>query len=190
MVRRLMVVVACLAVLATACGGDDDTPGTVTVAGRPYVTAMARSLADHGAGDLHVTRSEATCIAPRWVNTLRPERLHEAGVEPDELSTDEGLDEKAARVALSDAEISELVDAIEACDVDLTATFVEGLTEGATVAADDERCLVEAVPDDLVRRLVAIEVTEGADAPDGDPTLMAELFEALSACPGAIDLGS
>jgi hypothetical protein len=183
-----MVVITCLVVLTVACS-DEDTPGTVTVAGKPYVDAMARGLTDHGAGDLTVTPSQARCIAPKWVNILEPERLDQAGVEPDELAADAGLDEKAARVALTEAEMSELVDAFGECDVDLTRAFVKGLTEGATIAADDERCLVEAVPEDLVRRLVAIEVTEGADAPDADAALMSELFEALSACPGAIDLG-
>lgn len=192
MVPKLMVVaVTCLlaATVATACS-DDATSDKVTVAGQPYVDAMTTSLTDHGAGDVGLSASEAACIAPKWVNILDPDQLDEAGVEPAQLETDQGLDEKAAKVALSDGEVSKLVDAFGECEVDLTVAFVRSLTAGATLGAADEACLVDAVPDDLARRMVGVEITKGADALDDDSGLMAELFEALSTCPGAIDLGN
>lgn len=190
MVRKLVVVVvSCVAVVAAGCG-DDGTSRTVTVEGKPYVDAMTSSLADHGAGEIELSAVESGCIAPKWVNILDPERLDEAGVEPAQLALDQGIDQKAAKVSLTDGEITKLVDAFGECQVDLTRSFVRSLTEGATLAADDEACLVDALPDDLVRRMVAVEVTKGVDGPDEDPNLMAELFQALSACPGAIDLGS
>lgn len=189
MVRKLMVVVAVCVVLGTACGGDDDTPGTVSVEGKPYVDAMTDSLRVHGAGDLALTPAEARCIAPKWVNILRPERLDEAGVAPQDLASADGLDEKAPEVALTDGEISKLVDAFGECELDLQRAFVGSLTAGAALGPDDEACLVEAIPDDLTRRSVAMAVTDGVDAVDDDAGLMSELFQALSACPGAIDLG-
>lgn len=191
MVPRLMVVVTCLAVAtaATACGDDGTNDDKVTVAGKPYVEAMTTSLADHGASGIDLSVTEARCIAPKWVNILDPDQMSQASVEPSQLEPDQGLDDKAAEVALSDAEIAKLVDAFGECDVDLTRSFVRSLTQGATLTENDETCLVDAVPDDLVRRMVSVEITKGTDASDDDPELMAELFEALGTCPGAIDLG-
>lgn len=188
MVRKLVVVVAACLVLVTGCG-DDDAPDTVTVEGKPYVDALTTSLRLHGAGDLELTPSEARCLAPRWVNVLQPERLDEAGVEPEALESADGLDEKAPKVALTDGEISKLVDSFGECDVDLAPAFVHSLTEAADLTPAAEACLVDAIGDDLTRRSVALAVTDGADALDEDTGLMAELFDALSTCPGAIDLG-
>lgn len=192
MVPKLMVLVTCLAtaMAATACGDGGTNDDKVTVAGKPYVEAMTTSLADHGVGGIDLSVTQAGCMAPKWVNILDPDQLDAAKVEPDQLEADQGLDDKAAQVALTDAEIAQLVDAFGECDVDLTRSFVRSLTEGATLTEDDEACLVDAVSDDLVRRMVSVEITKGTDASDDDPELMSELFEALGTCPGAIDLGA
>lgn len=178
-----------IALAATGCG-DDDTPGTVTVEGKPYVEAMREGLLAHGAGSVTVDATAATCIAPKWVNILGPERLDAAGVAPSRLTGDDGLDVTAAKVALTDAQVSKLVDAFGECEVDLPAAFVHDLTRGASPSPEDEACLIDAVPTDLVQRIVGMQITEGDRAPDRDPELVEELFTALSACPGAIDLGS
>lgn len=191
MVPKLMVVATCLAVVmaATACGRDGSN-AKVTVAGKPYVDALTTSLADQGVSGIDLSVTEARCIAPKWVGILDPDQLHAAGVKPSQLEPDQGLDDKAAEVALSDAQLAKLVDSFGECEVDLTRSFVGSLTKGTTLTEADEACLVDAVPDDLVRRMVSVEITKGADTADDDPELMSELFKALGTCPGAIDLGA
>lgn len=190
MVRRAVVLVlAALVAMLAACGGSDGTD-QVSVEGQPYVDALAGNLRDHGAGDVQLTASEAACVAPKWVNVLQPERLDQAGIEPADLEPDDGLDEKAGKVALRDAEIGELVDALGQCDLDLQTAFIATLTEGARLSLEDQDCLDDAISDDLARKVVGLQVTEGTEATDGDAALQAEVFQALSACPGAIDLGS
>lgn len=185
----MVVLASLLPVALGACSGSDG-PAPVSVEARPYVVALGAGLREHGAGDVALSASEAACVAPKWIDVLEPARLDQAGIEPAELTPAGGLDEKAERVALRDAEIAELVDALGQCDLDVQTAFIGTLTEGARLSPADRACLDDAVSEDLTRKVLGVQITEGTEAAAGDEALMGELFEALSACPGAIDLGS
>jgi hypothetical protein len=184
----MVPVIAALVILVAGCG-NDGTSDEVTVESKPYVDALVTDLETHGAGNIDLTGIQARCLAPRWVNVLQPERLEEANIDPEDLEEDTGFDTKAGKVPLSDAEIDKLVDAFGECDVDLQQAFIDHATSGATLSPEDRDCLDDALSDDFLHRMMGIELTKGPTAVDDDPTLSAELFEALSACPGAIDLG-
>ncbi|CAN5681633.1 hypothetical protein BH10ACT1_BH10ACT1_42040 [soil metagenome] len=189
MVPKVVVpLLVALALTATACS-DKGTSDKVTVESKPYVDALVTDLLDHGVGDLDITATEARCLAPRWVNVLQPARLEAAGVKASALRRDAGFDTKAAKVPLSDAEVDKLVEAFGDCQIDLEQSYIDHATAGAPLSPDDRACLQDALPDDLIRRMVGIELTQGDAAVDQDAKLSGELFAALSACPGAIDLG-
>ncbi len=191
MVRRAVVVgvVAALTLLGTGCS-DDPATDDVPVEAQPYVEALSTALARDGAGGVELDSAQAACVAPRWVDVLDPRRLDDAGVDPVDLDGEGGLAERVEGVELTDADVDRLLDAVGDCDIDLHGAFLDGLTAGATPSDDDRACLDDAVSPDLARRAVALGVTDGQEAADGDPQLMTELFEALSACPGAIELGT
>ncbi|QXC59774.1 hypothetical protein KSP35_15485 [Aquihabitans sp. G128] len=188
MVPRVVLPMLAVVVLLAAACTHKGTSDKVTVESKPYVAALVRDLVGHGVGDIEVSGTQARCLAPRWVNVLQPTRLEAAGIEPSALAADAGMDAKAAKVPLTDAEIGKLVDAFGDCDMDLKAAYIDHATAGATLSDDDRSCLTDALSDDLIRRITTVEVTKGAAAVDRDATLSSDLFTALSACPGAIAL--
>lgn len=188
MLAKVVVPLVVALALALSSCGDPGTNDEVTVASKPYVDALVGDLSAHGAGDIELTATQARCLAPRWVNVLQPERLQAAGIRPGTLARDVGFDVKAAEVPLTDGEVGHLVDAFGACDVDLEQAYVDHVTAGHAPDPTDRDCLADALSDDLLRRLVSVELTKGAAAVDQDANLSSELFDALSTCPGAIDV--
>ncbi len=190
MVRKLMIVMVAGALSLTVACSDKATNGDDSEAGKPYVTAFATNLVADGVGDVALDHTEAACIAAKWVTIFRPERLKNAGIKASDLRRHQGVDDKVAGVALSDHEVAKLVAAFGECEVDLREAYLDSITQGATLSETDRICLTDAFSNDLIDRMMAVEITQGARAVDKDKGLSAEVFQALSACPGAIDLTS
>ncbi len=190
MVQKLIIVmITAMVPFAVACS-DKATSGTVSVEGKPYVRAFTTNLVDHGIGEVELNRTQAACVAAKWVNIFQPARLDAAGVTASQLRRAGGLDNKVARVALSDTEITKLVEAFGDCAVDLREAYINSITVGATVSETDRACLSDAFSSQLIDDMMALQITKGTKAVDDDPKMAAEVFAALSSCPGAIDLGS
>ena len=190
MVRKLMVVMVAGVLSFTVACSDKDTSGTVTVEGKPYVSAFTTSLVNDGVGEVQLNRVQAACVAAKWVNIFQPERLDAAGVKPSQLRRKVGVDVKVAQVALSDREIAKLVGAFGECAVDLRKAYIDSITEGTTLSEADRNCLSDALSGQLIDEMMALEITKGTQAVDDDPKMSGQLFAALSSCPGAINLGS
>jgi len=76
--------VACVAVVTVACstgggGGGDDA---VSDEGKPYAESLSTNLTKGGEGEIELSDQQANCIAPKWVNTMKPDRLKKAGIKP------------------------------------------------------------------------------------------------------------
>ena len=190
MLQKLIIVMIAAMVPFTVACADKATSGTVSVEGKPYVRAFTTNLVDHGIGDVQLNPTQAACVAAKWVNIFQPERLDAAGVEASELRRAGGLDDKVAQVALSDAEITKLVEAFGDCEVDLRDSYITSITEGVSISEADRTCLSEAFSSQLIDEMMALQITKGAEAVDDDPKMAGEVFAALSSCPGAINPGS
>ena len=190
MLQKLIIVMVAAMVLFTVGCADKATSGTVSVEGKPYVRAFTSSLVDHGIGEVRLNPTQAACVAAKWVNIFQPERLDAAGVKASELRRAGGLDDKVAQVALSDAEITKLVEAFGDCEVDLRDAYITSITKGVTISEEDRTCLSEAFSSELIDEMMALEITKGVQAVDDDPKMAGDVFAALSSCPGAINLGS
>jgi hypothetical protein len=169
-----------LALLAGACGDDDDDGGASS--DDPYVQALAQSMREDP-DDLQLDQEQADCLAPRFVEILDPARLEEAGITPEQLADD---DDAIVQLGMSEEEGGQMYDALGECDVDARALFLEGMTEDSGMSEEDRACLEEAIDDDFIRQLVAITLTQGEDALDGNDELTSQLMSTFAECPGAL----
>jgi hypothetical protein len=190
-----LLTVAAVAVGIGGCGGDDDDDddagggGEVEVSedAQPYVDAMIESFDNSDPDELQIDREQAQCLAPRWVEAIGPERLAEAGIEPEDFSSDQDVDLSSADLSEDDG--NEMYDAFEACGIDVKTVFVQSMATDEDLSAEDTECLEGAIDDDLLRRILVTTFVEGEGAIEEDEELTGELFAMFAECPGAAGEG-
>jgi hypothetical protein len=188
--RRLTLLLAGAVLPITgACNdGDDASDEEVSEDAQPFVDAMVEGLltGDEGA-EFSLDREQAECLAPRWVDIFRVERLTAAGLDPEDLASE--LDGDFASIGLSDEDGNALYDSFADCDVDVKAALVQTMAAQRDLSDDAADCLRETFPDDLVRRVMVTTFVEGDGAIEADEELTGELVGVFADCPGALDSG-
>lgn len=198
--RRLKIVLtACLALGAISCsgGGGGDSDGGVFGDGgsgrgdsevsseaKPYADALAENFTTPEEGEIALNTEEAGCVAPKWVDTMTPERLKEAGVQPADLAGDEN-EKKIVGLGLGADEAASMIDAFGDCDVDLKGLYIDGLADDGSLTDEDRACLDDAISDQLLKDVLVIGLTEGDAAFDEESGPGKEFVAALRKCPGA-----
>jgi hypothetical protein len=182
MSRTFALLVAAVGISVAGCGDDDDDDDAVGGDAQPYVDAMIESFDSSDPEELQIDREQAQCLAPQWIETIGPERLAEAGIEPEDFTAEEDVD--LSVLGLSDAEADELYDAFATCDIDVREILVQSLVEQENLSEEDAGCVRDAFGEDLVRQLTISGLVEGEEELDPEDPLAAELLAALSRCPG------
>ena len=186
-----LLMAAAVAVSIGGCGDDDDAGGgddvEVSEEAQPYVDAMIESFDNSDPDELEIDREQAQCLAPRWVETIGPDRLAEAGIEPEDFSSEGDVDLSTADLSEDDG--NEMYDAFEACGIDVKNLFVQSMANDEELSTEDVECLEGAIDDDLMRRILVTTFVEGEDALDQDEELTGELFAMFAECPGAAGEG-
>ncbi len=182
-----LVGVLALSTMAAACGDDDDGGsgggGAVSAEAKPYVDELRKSMMADGQ-ELQLTSSQADCMAPKFIDAIGVDTLKAKGVKPEDMASDSDMD--FDELALTDAQGTELVDSFSACDVSLKALFIDSLSSDSEISADDKKCVEDALPDELVERLMVTTFTKGSDALQQDEDLMGQMLGVFSKCPGAV----
>lgn len=191
-----------LALVGTACSDDTAAPATTTSTttevpapsttapppdlgtdAEPYVETLADALASGASGGLPVDPEAARCLAPRWVDVLGEDRLVAAGVTPEQLASGYGADTSAALGELiDDGTATAMVDAFGACAVDVEQVFVEAISAGRDLPAEQQDCLKGAFPDGFGERALILGLSEGASALDANIELNETLVAAAKEC--------
>lgn len=179
-------------VRAVACSDDDGGGGgigggigggEVSEEAKPYVESLSKNLNKSDEGQFDLDDEQSNCIAPRWVNTLKPDRLEKAGIKPADLGSDDNA-ERFVALKLSEDEGGALVDAFSDCGVNLREAFFGGDT---SLTDEDRTCLDGAINDDLLKGLLILGFTKGPSALSEDSGPGKEFNEAIAKCPGASD---
>jgi hypothetical protein len=205
MARTLAVLVAGAAVvLVSACGDDDDDSGAATTAGgatgettgetsggtagsadaQAYVDAMVESFDNADPDELQIDRDQAQCLAPKWVDTMGPDRLAAAGIQPEDFAAEGDVD--LTTVGMTEDDGNELYDAMGECDIDVKELFVDGFASDRDLSAEDRECFSNALDDDLLRRIMVTTLVKGEEALNQDQELSGDLIGVFAECPGLV----
>ena len=151
--RKMMLAFLAFALVAGACGGDDDD--TVSADDSPLVGALADEIASGAEpGDFAPTREEAECWAGRIVGGIGEDRLTELGVTVDNVGDIEDYE-------FSDGEIDTIVDGLDEC-TDLQGALAEVFEED--FGAEGAECVAGELEGDLLKDLFRASLS-GADEP-------------------------
>jgi hypothetical protein len=197
-VRGVVLIAVLAAGAVAACSDDHDTAGTSTTPASQtraptsasntgaapttgvaseaeYVAAIERSLSTGDA--LVITPEQAGCVAPRWLDTITVARLEAHDVLPSDIGDDVGGDgSRLSDLELNSDEGGALLDAFDACQVDVRQLFVD-LIAGDT-QPDVAACVEPALTPELVRRLMISSIVD--EQPDDQ--LQADYDAAIEPC--------
>ena len=166
---------------ATA-GGTAGTDGSADA--QAYVDAMIDSFDNADPGELQIDRDQAQCLAPKWVETMGPDRLAEAGIQPEDFAAEGDVD--LSTVGMTKDDGNELYDAMGECDIDVKTLFVESFASDQDLSAEDRECFANALDDDLLRRIMVTTLVEGEEALNQDEELSGDLIGVFAECPGLV----
>lgn len=169
--RRLLAALAAGALLVTACGDDD--AGNAGSGDDEYVEAMAASMQQDE--DLPFAEADIDCLSREFVEALGgAERLESEGITPEDLSSDEGLDDLG--LELGQEEADGIAASFGNCDVSLAELVLS--EAGEDVPAEVRDCVEENLDEDVLAEFFA---TVLVDEETGDEPPEA-LLEPLLAC--------
>lgn len=131
----------------TAGGGSTTAPSAevAAITAEDYAAAFATGLTKGDpAADLVLKADEADCVAPKWVDAIGVDTLHTQGVTVEQASS---TTFDTTGFGLGDAEGQQMLDAFDACDVDIYTLMTDSLTAGLT--ADQQSCVAKEIDHDL-----------------------------------------
>lgn len=169
--RRLLAALAAGTLLLSACGDDDS--GNAGSGDDEYVEAMAASMQEDE--DLPFADEDVDCLANGFVDALGgAERLEEEGITPEDLGSDEGLQDLG--LELGEEEADGIAASFGNCDVSLAELVLS--EAGEDVPADVRECVEDNLDEDVLADFFAtvlVDEETGEEPP-------AELLEPLLTC--------
>lgn len=167
--RRLLAALAAGTLLLGACGDD----GNAGSGDDEYVDAMAASMRQDE--DLPFAEGDIDCLSEEFVDALGgAERLEADGVTPEDLGSDEGLDELS--LELGQEEADGIAASFGNCDVSLAELVLS--EAGEEVPAEVRECVEENLDEDVLADFFATVLVD-EETGDEPPS---ELLEPLMAC--------
>jgi len=182
MLKRMMVAVLALAMVAAACG-DDDGGGSLTEGETAIVDAIVTGMMEDPDSDNPFSDAEsARCFAVGMVQDLGVARLAEVGLTADTENPDEAF------TLMTEGEISDITDTAFEC-LDIDALMVAEFAEGG-ISQDSAKCLVAELNETDFFRVAFIAGMTGSDVdPTDDPEIMGAMLTAFSECLTPAELG-
>ncbi len=180
MLKRVMVAVLALTLVAAACGDDD---GSLTEGETVIVDAIVAGIAeDADSSNPFNDPVAARCFAEGMVQDMGVARLGEVGI------TADSDDPEEAFALMTETEINDLTDTAFEC-LDMDALMVEEFTKSG-ISEDSARCLVaELNKTGFIRTSFMASMTGAGTDPSDDPEAMGIMLEAFTKCLTPAELG-
>ena len=169
--RNAGVAVLGLAVLAAACGGDDDDAN----ARQDYVDAV---VAVSGSDDL--TEAQSICFAESVVDAIGVEKLDKA-TSPRGIRNEKTSNMVDLGVDVTTEEAEDFYERINRC-VDLRQIIIDSVMHGQDVTDEGKACLDQQLTDDLLKRFMVNGFTHSLDGGAQNGPILDEISAAFDAC--------
>ena len=171
--RKLLMVLVALAVVAAGCGGNDSSDSG---AGQALADAIRDEILADNDPDSPFGEAEATCVGEEAVNEFGVDGLIELGISEDNPSAGNAFE------TASPEDRSRLIDVTLTC-IDFKQFFVDQLTADANISDEAAQCL----GDELGTREFLDPIVEAGLSGDeaaflDDEALSGIIFGAITTC--------
>ena len=176
----VLVVVVLVVGAVLLLRGDDEGGGDGEGGERQaYVEAIAANMAAEGSP---MSASERECVAGTVVDVMGLETFQEQ-VTPEELASDPETSLRDRGMVPDEQQAADVYDGMSEC-VDVRALMGETLT--AQVGSEVADCVLDAVDDALLERLIVGSFVDGEEYLQADPGLAQDFAAAVGPCePGS-----
>lgn len=174
--KKVIVAVFALALIAAACGDDDATATTVANGGTSANSALIKGLTEQiqgsstSPGDVPLSDEQAACFATNLIDTFGGQRIAEAmDMEFEQFMAQASTEERLT-----------VVDSMLGC-IDFGTVMAAQF--GDVVSADSARCMGDAfVGSTAFRTALANSFGPSSADPFEDPALLEEMLPAMLEC--------
>ncbi len=133
-----------------------------------YVDALASTFTEED-GEIY-TSDQVQCMAEHFVDTIGVDGFEQAGVTP-EMAADDGVMDE---LEIDEPTAREMAGAFASCDVNIREIFLEQLSAGQEMTAEQRACVEGVLTDDAIVESFVIDIT--GDETTEDP------FDAIMPC--------
>lgn len=178
---RLLLLLPALALVLSACGGDDGdeqfdfSGGGSSDDAKPYVDAMAASLAE--GKDSPMNQEQASCFSEGFVDVIGVDRLKSIGSAKEWAEESEGLE--FTELKLTKEEGGEIYDNFATCGVDLRESLLADFADDDSMDEKTKQCVADAMDEENLREFFVTIMVEGEEAMADD---QGGLFGELTSC--------
>lgn len=179
-VRSFLLVPVTLAVLLAGCGGSGSGSEGKSDEAKPYVDAMATSMAEEK--DSPFDEEQSRCFSERLVDVVGIDKVKAAGT-PEDFAG-KGDDLEFDHLDISREQGEEIYANFDECGVDLRETMMAEMAEDDTVDAETKACLDEAVTEERLEDFfvtIMVEGEERAEESEGGNELVGEMMSCMLA---------
>lgn len=113
-----------------------------------YVDAINTAVQDDAPDGF---KDPDACFAQSWVDTIGAENIADAGVTPDDITSDFS----SLGDVVSEDQLPELAAAFGTCDIDIDAIFSKSLIEDQSLTEAQVTCVMNKMPDDLLEEAIS-----------------------------------
>ena len=169
----------------TSSGPIDPTTTTTPGGSKAYLDATAADYTSNLAagftngknadGDLVLTKDEATCVAPKWIDAITVATLKAKKVDPQALKDNSY---SYADLGLAQSQGTKMIAAFDTCGADIYSLFLTAISVGLT---PDKAACVKANIDQATARSLLVASLIGADSGGTNP-LQAKLQAVDTTC--------
>ncbi|MCU1358038.1 MAG: hypothetical protein JWM89_3456 [Acidimicrobiales bacterium] len=169
----------------TSSGPIDATTTTAPGGSKAYLDATAADYTSNLAagftngknadGDLVLTKDEATCVAPKWIDAITVATLKAKKVDPQALKDNSY---SYADLGLAEPQGTKMITAFDTCGADIYSLFLTAISVGLT---PDKAACVKANIDQATARSLLVASLIGADSGGTNP-LQAKLQAVDTTC--------
>ena len=171
--RRVLMLLVALAMVATGCGGDDSGDSG---AGQALAEAIRDEILEDNDPDSPFGETEATCVGEEAVSEFGVEGLIELGITEDNASAGDAFE------TASDEDRRRLIDVTLEC-IDFKQFFVDQLTADSDISDESAECLGnELGTREFLDPLVEAGLAGNDDAFLDDEQLTGLIFGAITTC--------
>lgn len=173
--RRIVALVAVLAVVAAACGGDDSDAG-LSSGDQALADAITEGFLEGAGPDAPFGRQDAQCFGDRLVADMGASRLIGLGLSVE--AVEEGT--SPSDVDLSDADIDTMASIMTEC-IDFKALFVDEF-KNQGISDESASCIADGLDSDFVKIMATSALRDESTDPFQDDELGETIFALITQC--------
>jgi len=174
--KRMVALVAVLAIVAAACGGGGDSGTNLNADDQALADAIATSFLGAAGADAPFGQPEAQCFGDQVVSEMGASRLAGLGLSVTDIKNGASPSD----VTLSDADVEAMASAMTEC-IDFKAMFVNEFKKQG-ISDEAASCIADGLDDSFVKSMATSALRGSSTDPFANEEAGQAMFALITKC--------